>query len=225
MNRLPLAVRVDWRRAWRIVASRFPAVGLFDRVAEPADLEAVFEIEGLTNARIREEIGALRLIPPERRVSGPGTTPIMAAFTHLNPAGSRFSDGSFGVFYAAHERDTAIDETVYHRERFLRESAQGPIDIQMRAYVTKIRGRLHDIRGNWSALHDADSYAASQGMAIRLRRQGSNGIVHDSVRHAGGQCVAVFYPDLVAPCVQAAHYTYRWDGTRVTTILELTQLR
>ncbi len=218
-------MRLDWRRAHRIVASRFPAVGLFDRVADPADLDAVFEIESLTNARIREEIGALRLIPPGRRISGPGTTPIMAAFTHLNPAGSRFSDGTFGVFYAAHDRDTAIDETVYHRECFLRESAQGPIDIQMRSYVTKIRGQLHDIRGNWPTLHDPDSYAASQDMARNLREHGSDGIVHDSVRHQGGECVAVFYPDLIAPCVQAAHYTYRWDGERITAVLEVTQLR
>ncbi|MGA8277710.1 MAG: RES family NAD+ phosphorylase [Rhodanobacteraceae bacterium] len=218
-------MRVDWRRAYRIVASRFPPVGLFDRVADPDDLEAVFAVEGMTNARIREEIGALKLVPAGRRISGPGTTPIMAAFTHLNPAGSRFSDGSFGVFYAAHDRDTAIDETVYHRERFLRESAQGPVDIQMRSYVTKIRARLHDIRGGWPTLHNPDGYAASQAMAIRLRRHGSDGIVHDSVRHAGGECVAVFYPDLVAPCVQAAHYTYRWDGTRITAVLELTQVR
>ena len=31
----------------------------------------------------------------------------MAAFTHLNPEGSRFSDGSYGVYYAAHTLATA----------------------------------------------------------------------------------------------------------------------
>jgi hypothetical protein len=217
--------RIDWRRAYRIVASRFPAVGLFDRVTDPADLDAVFALEGLTNPRIREEAGALALIPPARRVSGPGTTPVMAAFTHLNPGGARFSNGSFGVFHAAHQRDTAIDETVFHRERFLRDSAQGPIDVAMRCYVTRIRGLLHDIRGGWPTLHDPDSYAASQAFAADLRRRGSDGIVHDSVRHAGGECVAVFYPDLVAPCVQGPHYTYHWDGTRIAAVLETKRVR
>ena len=43
----------------------------------------------------------------------------MAAFTHLNPQGSRFSDGSYGVFYCARSRDTAIAETRYHSALFL----------------------------------------------------------------------------------------------------------
>ena len=83
---------IDWR-AHRIVPSRFPTVGPWDRIADPADFEVLAEVEALTNPRIREELGVLALTPPERRVTGPGTTPIMAAFTHLNPEGSRFSDG------------------------------------------------------------------------------------------------------------------------------------
>ena len=35
-----------------------------------------------------------RLSPREERVSGPGASYVMAAFTHLNPNGSRFSDGT-----------------------------------------------------------------------------------------------------------------------------------
>ena len=48
---------LTWTPAWRLVASRFPPVGLFDRVAAPADLESVFAIESLTNARLRQEAG------------------------------------------------------------------------------------------------------------------------------------------------------------------------
>ena len=51
--------------------------------------------------------------------SAPGCGPIMAAFTHLNPNGSRFSDGSYGVFYCARGRHTAIEETRYHSTLFL----------------------------------------------------------------------------------------------------------
>ena len=54
----------------------------------------------------------------------------MAAFTHLNPEGSRFSDGSWGVFYAGNDLNTAIAETRHHRERFLRNAAQGPHGIR-----------------------------------------------------------------------------------------------
>ena len=112
---LPLIKRIRWTHAYRIVPSRFPPVGVYDRIADPADLDAVFAIEALTNPRLREEAGALKLVPNEHRLSGPGSTPVMAAFTHLNPEGSRFSDGTWGVFYAAHSVATAVEETVYHR--------------------------------------------------------------------------------------------------------------
>src|SRR5437660_11568940 len=92
------ARRTRWRPSHRLVPSRFPPIGLFDRVARPEDLDAVFAVEAMTNDRVRDETGQLALVPPDDRVSGPGTTPIMAAFTHLNPEGSRFSDGSFGVY-------------------------------------------------------------------------------------------------------------------------------
>ena len=85
---------------YRIIPSRFPPISLFEAVADPADLEAVYAIEAMTNDRLRDEAGELSLVPPEDRVSGPGTSAIMAAFTHLNPVGDRFTDGSYGVFYA-----------------------------------------------------------------------------------------------------------------------------
>src|SRR5688572_20330643 len=103
---------VEWSPAHRIVASRFPPVGPWDRIAQPEDVEALAEIEGLTNPRIRSELGALSLIPRNRWAVGPGSTPIMAAFTHLNPEGSRFSDGSIGALYVSNTVETAIQEAV-----------------------------------------------------------------------------------------------------------------
>jgi hypothetical protein len=222
MSPAPPLHRIRWSQAYRIVPSRFPPGGLLARIAEPRDIDAVMAIESLTNPRLREEMGALRLTPPERRVSGPGTSPIMAAFTHIPPEGSRFSDGHWGVFYAAHSVPTAIEETVFHREAFLAATHEPPTDVQVRCYKTSISGRFHDIRGGWGPEHDPDSYAASVKLARALREQGSNGIVYDSARHAGGECVAVFYPDLVAPCVQAEHFIYRWNGTRIEAVLKVT---
>jgi len=222
---LPPAHRIRWSQAFRIVPSRFPPVGVYDRIADPADLDAVFAVEALTNPRLREEAGALKLVPKEHRVSGPGSTPVMAAFTHLNPEGSRFSDGTWGVFYAAHSVATAVEETVYHRERFLAATAEPACDVQMRCYRTRVDSRLHDIRGGWKREHDPDSYAASVKLARLLREAGSNGIVYDSVRHQGGECLAAFLPDVVAPCVQAQHLIYRWDGKRIAKVLEVSEMK
>ena len=215
---------IDWRPAHRIVASRFPPVGPWDRVARAEDFEALAEIEGLTNARIREEMGTLSLIPRERWVVGPGSSPIMAAFTHLNAEGSRFSNGSFGVIYISASVQTAIRETVFHRERFLKRTKEPPLQIQMRRYATAIRRRLLNIRGGFPALHDPGDYSESQRFATGARAAGADGIVYNSARDRGGQCVAAFWPDCVAPFVQAAHYTYIWDGSSVTNVIELTQV-
>ena len=67
--------------------------------------------------------------------------------------------------------------------------------------------------------------AASRRLGRALRESGSDGVVYDSVRDPGGQCAGVFWPDCVAPFSQAAHYTYVWDGTRVTDVIELTGIR
>lgn len=222
---LPPIKRIRWIHAYRIVPSRFPPIGVFDRIADPADLDALFAIEALTNPRLREEAGALKLVSKEHRISGPGSTPVMAAFTHLNPQGSRFSDGTWGVFYAAHSVATAVEETVYHREQFLAATAEPACDVEMRCYRTSVDSKLHDIRGGWPAAHDPDSYGASVVLARELRAAGSNGMVYDSARHRGGECLAAFYPDVVTPCVQAQHLIYRWDGTRVAQVLQVNELK
>lgn len=209
----------------RIVASRFPTVGLFEHVADPRDLEVIFHIEGLTNPRLREEMGRISLVPPEERMTGPGTTPIMAAFTHPNPEGSRFSDGTYGVYYAGRTRETAIHETVYHRERFMRASAEPPMQLQMRVYYADLDAEFHDLRGLRAQLPDVyarESYAASQALGRRLRESGAWGICYDSVRHTGGECAAVFRPRAISPVTQGPHLGYVWDGARIAQVYELT---
>jgi hypothetical protein len=87
-------------------------VPLFERVSsDPAVWEALIAAEMLVNPRIRNDVGEIHLVPPNERVSGPGASYVMAAFTHLNPRGSRFSDGTYGVYYAGREFETALRET------------------------------------------------------------------------------------------------------------------
>ena len=220
--------RVIWRPSYRLVPSRFPPIQLFERVARREDLEAVFAFESRTNDRLREEAGEIHLVAVQDRISGPGTSPIMAAFTHRNLDGSRFSDGSFGVYYAAHALETAVWETAHHRARFLRSTRQGAMELDMRCYLSNIDADLVDIRGQRKRrreLYDAESYAASRPYGVKLRAQGAGGIVYDSVRHIGGECIAVFKPRLLKPAVQGAHLCFVWDGERIARWYEKSDLR
>jgi hypothetical protein len=214
---------VRWLPCYRIIPSRFPPINLFERVTDPADLETVLEIESMTNDRLRDEVGALNLVPSEDRISGPGTSPIMAAFTHLPPYGSRFTDGSFGVFYAGRTLDTSIAETKHHREAFLRATSEPRIELDMRVYAVDLDTMLHDIRGmkdTMAEVYDPSSYAASQALAIEIRTSGSSGLTYDSVRNPDGECVAIFKPRVLSNCRQERHLTYVWDGSSISTVYE-----
>jgi len=208
----------------RIVASRLPTIHLFERVADPADWEALYKLESMTNPRLREQAGDISLVPVADRVSGPNASVIMAPFTHLAPQGTRFTDGHFGAYYAAESIDTAIAETRFHRENFLRATSQSPLELEMRCYLADVACELHDMRGRQSELrdvYDPGSYGASQPLGRELRDAGSNGIAFDSVRRTGGQCVAVFRPRLVQNVRQSVHLRYAWDGNAIANVYEM----
>lgn len=208
-----------WRPCHRLIPSRYPTVGLFDAIADPADLEVVFAVQALTNPRIRDEIGQLQLVAAEERVSGAGSTVVMAAFTHLNAEGSRFSDGGYGVYYAAQALDTAIAEVSHHRAVFLARTREPAIDVDMRVITANLDAPLHDLRElgkAGAALLDPDRYGAPQALGRRLREGGSWGVQFPSVRHRGGLCVGVFRPKALRNARAGAHLALHWDGQRIT---------
>jgi hypothetical protein len=199
----------------------YPSKGLFDRVADPPDIDNLIEAEAETNPRVRQQLGELSLLPPSERLRGPGSTPIMAAFTHLNPNGSRFSDGTYGVFYAARALHTAIQETKYHRERFLKETQRAPMHLHLRIYATLLNAPLHDIRGMRAAMpkmYDPASYRESSKFGVQVRAEGSAGIVYDSVRDPGGQCAGIFRPRALSRCREIGHLLYQWDGKHIAAV-------
>ena len=205
--------------------TRYPAINLFDRVADEADFNALYALEAMSNERVRCELGVVERVAREERVYGPGSGPVMAAFTHLNVLGSRFSAGRYGVFYAARERATAVAETRHHHGRFLAATAQPPMHLPMRLYSVLIDARLHDLRPPGSvpaAVYERDDYGAGQALGARLHAGGSAGVVYRSVRHERGQCVGLFKPRGASGCLHAAYLLYAWDGQRFTDVYEKT---
>ena len=212
--------RVRWAAASRIVPTRHPTIYLYDRVADSDDFDALYALEAMTNDRVRDELGQIERVAPADRIFGPGSGPIMAAFTHVNPLGSRFSDGAYGVFYAARTRAAAIAETAYHHGRFLAATNEAPMHLPMRLYSVAIDARLHDLRLGHADEHLPDDYGPSRALGAKLRAAGSSGVVYRSVRHARGECVGLFQPRGASHCVHAAYLLYAWDGTRFTDIYE-----
>lgn len=219
---LPVA-RVEWNGAVRIIRSAFPPIDIFQDIADPADWALLISAEQKTNPRIMATIGNLDLGPVERRVGGNGASYLMAPFTHVSTdRPSRFTDGSYGVLYAGNSFETALFETIHHHIRFMARTAESTgWTSQYREIILSVSADLHDLRGADTANHPAlasDDYQASHGLAVSLKASGSNGLVYPSIRHAGGECVGLFYPDCASDPVQGRHLDYHWNGETVDLV-------
>lgn len=225
MTDLPRA-KIQWQRAVRIIRTLYPPIDLFEDIADPADWPLLISAEMKTNPRLMETIGNLDLVPPSRRVSGPGASYLMAPFTHVSTdRPSRFTDGGYGVLYVGKAFETALLETIHHHARFMAATAQpAGWTSQFREIVLDIDASLHDLRTLDRAdpvLHP-DDYSASQALGAALRGQGADGVVYPSIRHPGGECSGLFHPDRASLPTQGRHLDYHWDGQRVDLYRDLT---
>jgi hypothetical protein len=223
----PATVVAQWAFAYRMINSAFPPIALFEDVLDPAELEMAYALEALTNDRLAEQSGALFRVAPEDRICGPGSTPVMAAFTHIGKA-SRFTDGTYGVYYAANSQAAAIAETSFHQARFLAATAEADIELTLRTYVNQVVKPMHDVRDGFAELHDPDpaGYGPAQAFAKQLRDARSWGVLYNSVRAPGQECVAVFRPPAVSIPVQGKHVRYVWSASqqKITCVFEIGQL-
>lgn len=181
---------LHWPVSHRIIRTIYPPVDLFEDIAASEDWELLVSAEAKTNPRVLDAVGNLGLVPVSRRVAGPTASLVMGAFTHAPPERpSRFSDGSYGVWYCGDRFEVALAETAWHFERFMRATAEPPGEADYRALVCAVRGQVAD--GSSAELLRSDAWAA-------------------------GTALALFWPDCVTlPVTQARQFRYGWDGVRM----------
>ncbi len=205
----------QWPTSHRIIRTIYPPIDLFEDIADPADWELLVAAEAKTNPRIRDTVGNLALVPAARRISGPGASLVMGAFTHASrDRPGRFSDGSFGVWYAGDRFAVALAETAHHFCRFMRATNQPPGSADFRELTAPLHGRVADTRDP-AHLHP-DDWSAAQAFGRSLRDAGADGVIAPSVRHPAGMAAALFWPDCIGPpVIQARQLRYGWDGTQM----------
>lgn len=223
-----LVLEGESRQAYRLVNSKFPPIALFDDVADAEDFKALYQIQAMTNPRLQNEIGRLELIPRDQIPFGiPGCSYATAPFTHVNPAGSRFSNGRFGVLYLADRMDTAIAEVQHHQENYWSNVPQ----LNYERFV--FRGLTASF--NDSGMRDAttlllsdpiyapDDYTYSHILGAEVKRTRGTGLRYHSVRAPGSVCWALMTPQPVSSIIQTAHFEMIWSGqvisvNRITTL-------
>jgi hypothetical protein len=204
-------------RAYRLVNSKFPPIAIFDDVASADDFEQLYALQALTNPRLANQAGRLELIPRGDISFGiPGCTYAAAPFTHLNPDGSRFSDGSFGVLYLADAMETAIAEVRYHQQTYWTNVAA----LCFERFVFRGLTARFDEEGALDALtvsrtdsiYSPVGYDASRVLGRSALGSGASAIRYHSVRQSGGSCWGLLTPRQVSSVVQTAHYEMIWNG-------------
>ena len=208
---------------YRVILSRYPQISLFERVSSPQDWEVLYAVESLTNPRLRDEVGDIRLVPPEDRVYGDGASWIMAAFTHppVDARGGRFNR-DFGLYYCTADEAVAIAESSFHRARFLRESRIEKTTMEMRVIRAQLGPTtLHDVRHLvGDALYDPEEYAVGQQLGYALRDAKSSGVHYQSVR-AEGECYGVMRPKALSDAIHWRYLRYHYDRGAIVEVESL----
>ncbi|WP_313053342.1 RES family NAD+ phosphorylase [Pseudomonas lopnurensis] len=215
-------------RAYRLVNSKFPPIALFEDVADARDFEALYQLQAMTNPRLQNEIGRMELLARDEIPFGiPGCSYATAPFTHLNPEGSRFSDGSFGVLYLADRMDTAVAEVRHHQERYW-------TNVQSLNYERFVFGGL-SCNFNDAGVRDAtvvalddpiyapDDYSHSRRLGHEAKRESCPGLHYRSVRSPGNTCWALMTPRAVTSIIQTAHYEMIWSD-RIISVSQIATL-
>ena len=194
--------------SFRLIPSRFPPIGLFDTVATAADLQAVMVLAGWTNDRLVAERVA-RLPQSEWVYGRPNASVVMAAFLHVAPGGMRFNGPELGAWYAAASLTTAVTEVAHHLRREAVATGKASLSRTYRTYTAELAGSYLDIRGQQASRPDAyasESYAGGQALGENIRASGGDGLLFNSLRHAGGVNVVAHRPRNVGNIVQRDHY-------------------
>lgn len=199
-----------------------------------AEVRALVELDGATNARLLGEEGLLPGIGVHELLFGvPGSQIVNASFTHTAPFGGRFNSNRRGAWYAGVERETSIAEVAFHKREQLREVSWPDEEVfTCDDYLADFSTAFHDLRGAGARakkyLKPAPipaCYAEPQRLAAELLDAASNGVVYPSVRRAGGTCVACFRPALVYHVRRGARLEFRLHAERPFTAKQVREVR
>ncbi|MBA6327634.1 RES family NAD+ phosphorylase [Colwellia sp. MB02u-6] len=208
--------------AFRLVNSKFPPMTLFDDVVSQEDFATVYTIQALTNPRILNELGNLSLLSSNEIPFGiDGVNYVTAPFTHINPEGSRFSNGDFGVLYLADTIDTAIKETLYHQDKYFQNLQGLHYDtVDMRCLKVTFSASIVDLF-QVKGIYEPEDYSLARRLGAELKKNAQQGFQYHSVRNQGATCWGLFSPIHVTSAIQTKHFEFIFDGKSMSKVREL----
>jgi len=147
-----------------------------------------------------------------------------------HPCSSRYSTGTYGVWYGAESIETSVRETVYHFRRNTLASqvaalSEKPIIQERRVHIVRCNALLVDLRARTRSeprLLDSLDYSYCQAVGAELRDAGLPGVLTYSARHARSQVIAVFSPTVLADPRTVCYLTYKLFAASGKVVVERT---
>ena len=135
---------------------------------------------------------------------------------------SRFSDGSFGVWYGSDSAQTSVYETAYHWFSGLLSDAgfeKEKVTAERKLYEVTCDAALVDLRpltAKHSGLIHKTDYSYTHSVGARLHREGHPGLVTASVRDSAGQNFVILNPDILSNPRHYCQLTYRLEADHIS---------
>ena len=143
------------------------------------------------------------------------------AWPFKNWQASRFSDGTYGVWYGSESVETTVYESAYHWYNNLLCDAGYESQVviaERKVYMVACSAALLDFRrvsdAHVDLLHPSD-FAFCQSVGARIHREGHPGLLTRSVRRSAGENVAIFNPDVLSNPSVNCQLSYRLDGNQI----------
>lgn len=134
---------------------------------------------------------------------------------------SRFSDGTYGVWYGSDSIETTVYESAYHWYRGLLSDAgfdRMTVIAERKVYSVACNAALLDFRkaadDHPDLLHPSN-YAFCQSVGARIHREGHPGLLTQSVRRPAGENMAIFNADVLSNPRQNCELTYRLENDQI----------
>lgn len=205
---------MDWSGdGYRLIPSRFPPVSVYEGLVANDRLEALAQVEALTNPRLRSEARLSQ--PTASESSSPHRLQNwnLAPFAYGNPEGSSFFDEQRPCLELAADRQTALAIAVARRERFLERTEEAPIGLDMRMLKTPVRGRFWDLRPMGADLD------REQRLALGARvPEGVDGILFHPPERPSATSIVVLDGTRLGRSLQTIHYRFVWNGQRISRL-------
>jgi hypothetical protein len=198
------------QEVYRNIASLRQSQNLFDDLAEDPELWMLAQ-------KIESEVKPL---------SYQSTTPVInrpfedaewfnaIAWPFKHWQSSRYSDGSYGVWYGSAAIETTVFESAFHWYRGLICDAgfeRQIITAERTVYSVACTAALLDFRSaipDYPELVDPWAYTFCQLVGAKINREGHPGLLTHSVRQTDGENVVIFNPNVLSNPRKSCHLTY-----------------